>query len=136
MQPTTPATTIRIDSPKSGGGSCNYEYAAFKGIVSVVFVGTIPQGVSISDVATQALGGANLPPGGKITTTPVSDVGDQALFITAAIPIAGKTLKMDFLDIIYGAIFFDCNNPNVGSIPDATELNGFTQVAQLVISRL
>src|SRR5262249_41592945 len=81
MHPAKPATTIRVDHGENGGGSCNYEYAAFKGVVSVVFVGPVPQGVTISDIASQAQVGSNLPPGAKITTTPVSDVGDQALFI-------------------------------------------------------
>jgi hypothetical protein len=134
MNPTTPATTIRVDSPASGGGSCNYEYALFKGNVSVVFVSVVPEGTSIVDNVNQALA-AEKQQGAQVKMTPVSNVGDQAVFAVASTTLAGQPYKIDSLDIIYGSVFWDVNAIHLGSdataTSDSAQLADFTQIAQI-----
>lgn len=133
MHPATPATTIRIDS-NANGGSCNYEYAPYRSVLTVAFLpytGNDP---------AQALGAAanqlaNVK-GATVTTTHISGVGDAALFVTSAISVQGINRKSDGLDVIYGAVLFSCGNFNVGSSPDATQMSALKQVAQLVVNRL
>jgi hypothetical protein len=132
MQAPPPATTIFVDSVPTGGGSCNYDFALDKAIVIVAFLGIVPEGASISSLASKLDNASGA--GTTYTTTPVSGVGDQAVFVTAT--NSQVHLKVDSLDIIYGAIFMDCNNLLVGSTPDATERARLTNVCQLVISRL
>jgi hypothetical protein len=133
MNPTTPATTIRVDSPASGGGSCNYEYALFKGNVSVVFVAVVPAGTDSNYLATRAAAGKQ--PGEQLTITPVSGVGDQAVFVVGSTTVAGQAYKIDALDIIYGSVFWDVNAIHLGAAAAATsdsaQLADFTQVAQI-----
>lgn len=135
------ATTIRIDAPSDGGGSCNYEYAPYKGIVSIVFVNVIPDGVALNadTIAAQAKAQASSVEGAKITTQPVSGVGDVAVFAAGSATLAGKPYKFDALDIVYGRVFFDVNVPLLGpdaaAASDSALLASFTQVAQLVTSR-
>ena len=134
MNPATPATTIRVDSPTSGGGSCNYEYALFKGNVSVVFVSIAPKGTSIVDDVNRALA-PEKQQGAQITTMPVSNVGDQAVFAVASTTLAGQPYKIDALDVIYGSVFWDVNAIHLGAVAAATsdsaQLADFTQIAQI-----
>jgi hypothetical protein len=135
------ATTIRIDAPPDGGGSCNYEYAPYKGIVSIVFVNVIPDGVTLNadSIAAQVRAGASQVKGAKITTQQVSNVGDMAVFAAGSATLAGKPYKFDALDIAYGRVFFDVNVPLLGpdavAASDSALLASLTQVAQLVTSR-
>jgi hypothetical protein len=141
MQSPHTATTIRIDAPASGGGSCNYEYASFKGIVSIVFVGVIPTGTTLTAdaLAAQVQKGASSVEGATITTQAVSGVGDVAVFAASSATLAGQPYKFDALDIAYGQVFFDVNVPLLGpdaaSASDSALLASFTQVAKLVTSR-
>jgi hypothetical protein len=127
MKPPTAATTIRIDTSPIGG-SCNYEYASFKSVVSVNFLPY--RGGSLSALASQL----TATPGAKVTTTPVSGVGDQALFVAAT--LTSVSLRQDYLDVVDGAIVLQCFNPNVGSASDASQQAALTQVCQQVIARL
>lgn len=135
------ATSIRIDAPPDGGGSCNYEYASFKGIVSIVFVNVIPAGVTLdaNAIAAQVQQGASSVQGAKINTQTVSGVGDVAVFAASSATLAGQPYKFDALDIAYGRVFFDVNVPLLGpdaaSASDSALLASFTQIAQLVTSR-
>jgi hypothetical protein len=131
MQPTTPATTIRIDAPKSGNGSCNYEYAPYKGIVSVVFVAAIPASAQGQPIASHI---PNMP--GIVINTPVSGVGDQAQYYAASSQSGVGTFNFDALDVMYGAIFFDCNHVYLGQSKAAAEQAPLTQACKLVASRL
>jgi hypothetical protein len=141
MKSSHTATAIRIDAPPNGGGSCNYEYASFKPIVSIVFVSVIPDGVTLNAdaIAAQAKASASQVKGATITTQPISGVGDAAVFAAGSATLAGQPYKFDALDIAYGRVFFDVNVPllgaDAGSASDSALLANFTQVAQLVISR-
>jgi hypothetical protein len=133
MQPATPANTIRVDHGQSGG-SCNWEYALFKGVVSVVFL-PFPPGTSLDAIATQALAAVQAQPGANFTKTPVSGVGDQGLYISGSAQI-GKGLWEDLLDTTFGPVFISCNVLGTGA-PPATSLQApLTQVCQQVISRM
>jgi len=141
MKSSHTATAIRIDAPPSGGGSCNYEYASFKPIVSIVFVSVIPDGVTLTAdaIAARVKASASEENGATITTQPVSGVGDAAVFAVGSTTLAGKPYKFEALDIANGRVFFDVNVPLLGadaaSASDSALLASFTQVAQLVISR-
>jgi hypothetical protein len=131
MQPATPATSIRIDAPKSGNGSCNYEYAPYKAVVSVVFVATIPPSAQGQPIAGHI---PNMP--GIVINTAVSGVGDQAQYVAASTKVGAGTYNFDALDVMYGAIFFDCNHAYLGASRAAAEQAPLTQVCKLVVSRL
>ncbi len=133
MHPTTAATTIRIDS-NANGGSCNYEYAPYRSVLTIAFFPYAGQdpAQALSAAANQL---ANVQ-GATVTTTNISGVGDAALFVTSAISVQGLNRKADGVDVIYGAVLFSCGNFNVGSSPDSTQLSALKQVAQLVISRM
>lgn len=132
MRPATPATNIRMDTPKSGGGSCNYEYASFKAVVSVVFITVVQPSASLADLASAAAGQT----GGKVTMTPVSGVGDQAEYGVASTPINGQIFNFNAMDVIYGSLFFDCNLAYLGTPQSVAEQGKLKQVCQLVVSRL
>jgi len=132
MQPAAPATNIRIDALKAGGGSCNYEYAPYKAVVSVEFLVAIP-----ASEQGQPLSGhipANMP--GIVMNTPVSGVGDQAQYVATSNQINGQTVNLNTLDVIYGAILFNCDRPYNGPSQATAEQAPLTNVCQLVISRL
>lgn len=132
MQPATPATTIRIDAPSSGNGSCNYEYAPYKAVVSVVFLAVIPaseQGQPLS---------AHIPSTtpGIVINTAVSGVGDQAQYVAGSTQGNGQAYNVDALDVMYGAIVFDCNHAYLGTSNAVAEQATLTKACQLVVSRL
>jgi hypothetical protein len=135
------ATAIRIDAPPQGGGSCNYEYARFKPVVSIVFFYVIPDGTTLTAdaIATHVQQGASSVEGAKITTQTVSGVGDAAVFAAGTATLTGQPYKFDALDIAYGRVFFDVNVALLGSdatsASDSALLASFTQVAHLVTSR-
>lgn len=132
MHPATPATNIRMDSPTSGGGSCNYEYASFRAVVTVAFFTVVQPSTSLADLASKAAGQT----GGKVTMTPVSGVGDQAEYGVAATPINGQTFNYNAMDVIYGSLFFNCNLAYLGTPRSDAEQGKLKQVCQLVVSRL
>ena len=134
MNPPTSATTIRVDAPASGGGSCNYEYKPFHSVVSIVFGPTVidasnPQAV-LAALDKQIPQSANA----TFTTTPVSGVGDTAQFLTVV--FAALPTKMASMQVIYGKIAFSCDNFNVQGASFATEQTSLTQVCKQYISQL
>jgi hypothetical protein len=135
MNPPTPATNIRVDNGQSGG-SCNYEYAQFKSVVTVTFVAY--KGSQTPQDEQNALNAAasqiSSVQGATVTTAMVSGVGDAALFVTAT--LASPPIKQAALDVLYGALFLSCANFNVGTSSFATQQTALTQVCQQVISRL
>jgi hypothetical protein len=137
MKPATPATTIRIDH-SSDGGSCNYEYAQFKSVVTITFLpfsGGDPQQV-LDTAASQITSKTANIPNAKVSTTKVSSVGDAALFVTAAASVQGITFHDVGLDVVYGKLFISCANFRAGSSSDATQLGYLTQIAQLIVGRI
>lgn len=133
MKPPTPATTIRVDST-STGGSCNYEYASFRSVVTVTFLPYAGGPANVQATLAGAAAQLSQVKGAQVTTTPVTGVGDGALFVTAVITVV--PLKEAALDTIYGAILISCANFKVGASSFATQQTALTQVCQQVISRL
>lgn len=134
MQPPTPATTIRVDAPASGGGSCNYEYKPFHSVVSIVFG---PNTIDASNPqAFFAAADKQIPQSANatFTTTPVSGVGDAAQFLTVV--FAALPMKMASLQVIYGKIGFTCDNFNVQGSSFATQQTDLTQVCKQYVSQL
>ncbi|HZC05458.1 MAG TPA: hypothetical protein VE338_07430 [Ktedonobacterales bacterium] len=134
MHPPTPATTIRVDAPASGGGSCNYEYKPFHAVVSVVFPATV---IDVSNPqAVFAVADKQLPQSSNVTmtTAAVSGVGDAAQFVTSV--LIQPPLKMAALQVIYGKIFFTCSNFNVQGSSFTTQQGYLTQVCQQYVSQL
>lgn len=134
MHPPTPATTIRVDAPASGGGSCNYEYKPFHSVVSIVFGPTV---IDVSNPqAAFAAADKQLPQSANatFTTTPVSGVGDAAQFVTGV--IIQLPLKLASLQVIYGKILLSCANFNVQGSSFATQKTYLTQVCQQYVSQL
>ncbi len=133
MKPATPATTIRVDST-STGGSCSYEYATFRSVVTVTFLpytgGAANAQATLAGAAAQ-LSRVN---GAQVTTTQVTGVGDAALFVTAT--ITSLSIKEAAIDTIDGAVLLSCANFKVGASSFATQQTALTQVCQQVISRL
>lgn len=143
MSPPLPADTI-VPNNTSNGGSCNYTVSSRSGLAGFVlaiilqpWTGPTPVSQQEIDSAVQqaeSQAGAN---GITVSTfTTVSGVGDQAAFLAATGSYQGFTFKFDVFYVLYGRIFFTCNNFNVGSSPDATQQHDLQQCAQLVVSRL
>lgn len=135
MQPPTQATFIRVDNGPAGG-SCNYEYAQFKSVVSVLFLpytGTQTPQAEQNGLKAVASNASSVQ-GAAVTTTMVSGVGDAALFVTAALD--SPPLKQAYLDVIYGAVVLSCFNPNVGSASFAAQQAALTQACQRVVNVL
>ncbi len=133
MQPATAANNIRVDHGGTGG-SCNWEYAQFKPVVSVLFE-PFPPGVSLDAVATQGLTALQKAPDAKSTKTTVTGVGDQALYISASAQI-GAGIWEDLLDTTFGSIYISCNLAGAGAPPVASLQAPLTQVCQQVLGRL
>lgn len=134
MQPQSPANTIRVDS-STAGGSCNYEYAQFHSVVSVLFL-PFHQGASLDAIATQSLAQDQNQPGTQITKVSVSGMGDQALYIAASIATGGPTEYFYALDTTVGSLYISCFNSTVGVPPSNNLQPALTQVCRQVISRL
>jgi hypothetical protein len=135
MQPPVAVTTIRIDTSASGG-SCNYEYAPFHSVVSVLVIasagGGDPQATlhALADKLTAVKDA-------QVTTTPVAGVGDGALFASATIvEPTGPLVRLAELIVIDGGIVLECGNYNVGSSSFAFQQRALTQVCQQVVLRL
>lgn len=134
MHPPTPATTIRVDAPASGGGSCNYEYKPFHSVVSIVFPATSINSSNPQAILAAAAKQLPVSNNATITATPVSGVGDAAQFVTGV--LIQPPLKMASLQVIYGTIFFTCSNFNVQGSSFATQQGDLTQVCQQYVSQL
>jgi hypothetical protein len=73
-------------------------------------------------------------PDAKVDVTPLSGVGDAAVFVTGTIP--QPLLRMAAFDVIRGSLFLSCANFNVGSASFADQQTKLTQVCKLVLGRL
>lgn len=119
------ATNIRVVGDDEGG-SCNYEYSAAKSVVSIAL---FPGATGVDAIANNLKSNPNF--AGTVTT--VNGVGDDARFVVN--PIPNTTIVQDHLFVIYGAVLFDCFDPNV-TVDNDTELNKLKQVIQLALSRI
>jgi hypothetical protein len=74
--------------------------------------------------------------GAQVSTTPVSGVGDQALYISASYSAGTLTGYFYGLDTVYGSLYISCFNTTVGSPPTAPQQGALTQVCRQVLNRL
>ena len=116
MKPAAPATNILFYNDTSDHGSeCGWTQGQTIAVFAVEFF-PFPAGASLNSFA-QKLAEANAQPGGKISTTPISGVGDQALYVSASLPTpAGLNYAAD-LYVAYGAILLGCSQTGTGSVP-------------------
>jgi hypothetical protein len=128
MKPPTPATNILFENDTSGGlNACSWATGQTIAVLAVFFV-PFPSGASLNSIA-QRLAKAS------ITTTPVSGVGDQALYLSATLPTpSGPDYAADLV-VAYGRIVIGCAQTGAGSLPAALQ-SEMTRACKLVVSRL
>lgn len=137
MKPATPATSIVPDNARPGG-SCSYIYAQ-GGIDLTLFFQPFPVGMSLNTIAQQSIAEAEakgtIPPGTQYSITPVSGVGDQALFASISGTVHGITGYYDSLYTTVGSVALSCFNFGLGS-PTTPQQPALTQVCTQAVSRL
>ena len=123
------ATTIRvIASDEDGGGSCNYETTPLHATVFAAFFPTAGGAGSLTAISAAITSNPNF----AGTTSPVTGLGDQALFIVN--PIPSTSITQYHLMVIAGTLLMDVVIP--ATQPDSnTALSRLKQVAQLILSR-
>lgn len=132
MTPATPATTLRLDTPPQGGGSCNYEYAPYQAVVSVIFLAALTSAQQSQPIASHIPSSQ----ASVVVNSAVSGVGDQAQYVATSDDATGQTINTDALDVIYGAVLFRCSRSYFGQSAAAADQTGLTTVCKLVVSRL
>jgi hypothetical protein len=122
----TTVNNIRVISTDEGG-SCNYETAPAKASLVVTFYSL--QGVDALDMVVAQLKNN---PDFMGTITPVSDLGDKAIFIVN--PITPKLIQYRLM-VAYGTLWLDFILPN-SSAGDAAASNQVQQLAKLALGRI
>jgi hypothetical protein len=135
MKPAAPATNIIFENDTSNHlSACSWAQGQVIAVFAVFFL-PLPAGTSLKSAAQQQLAKVHVPVGGSIGTTPVSGVGDQALYLSANIPTpAGMNYVADLV-VADGGILLGCAQTGTGSVPAATQ-SELTQACKVVISRL
>jgi hypothetical protein len=135
MNPPAPATSILFENDTANSiSACSWVPGQHTAVLAVFFL-PFPQGTSLNAAAQQQLAKAHVPPGDSLTTTPVSGVGDQALYLseTLATP-AGPNYVADLV-VADGGILLGCSQTGTGSVPAAAQPE-LTQACTVVVSRL
>jgi hypothetical protein len=135
MNPPAPATSILFENDTANSiSACSWVPGQDTAVLAVFFL-PFPQGTSLNAAAQQQLAKAHVPPGNSLTTTPVSGVGDQALYIsgTVATP-AGPNYVADLV-VADGGILLGCSQTGTGSVPSGLQ-SELTQACKVVVSRL
>jgi hypothetical protein len=139
-----PVTTIDVNAGATAG-TCNYLYGRFDPLVIVFMHWTGPVPIPQQALAAAAQGLAGL---GTLTAsifTPVSGVGDQAVYVAfSGTEVSGPsqvTVHIKVFYVLYGHILFGCANfAYMGTIVptsvDVASESALQQCAQLVVSRL
>jgi hypothetical protein len=135
MKPAVPATTILFTNDTDTGlSACSWTAGQTIAVLAVFFL-PFPSGTSLNAAAQQLLARVHAPAGGSVASTPVSGVGDQALYLSATIPTpSGPNYAADLI-VADGGIILGCAQTGTGSLP-AGEQAELTQACKLVISRL
>jgi hypothetical protein len=143
-----PMTTIDVNRG-SAGGTCHYVYTQWHHLFDPLsnffapWTGPVP--IPQQDLLAAAQHLANLHGVTASTVTPVSGVGDQAVFVAAAgtevTGTAHGTVNIQVFYVLYGRILFGyANVANMGTIVlpsvDVASESALQQCAQLVLSRL
>lgn len=137
MQPSAPATAIVPDNARPGG-SCSYVNGQTH-LVLTIFFQPFPQGTSLNSLAQQAVQQAEakngIPGGANVTLTPVSGIGDQAVFGSLSGTYGGVAVFYAALDATLGSVWISCFNFGEGS-PTTPQQPALTKVCSQVVSRL
>lgn len=139
MNPPSAATQIEVNSDPQGLSLCNWDNPQAV-VLEVGFEPSpIASGTSLQTAAQQLIanGQARGLSGAKITTAPVSGVGDQALYVTLNDTTPqGITLSIDELVTAYGSVLIEClPPPAIGStLPNLQA--PLTQVCQKAVAQL
>ena len=133
MQPAAPATTILFENDTANNlSACSWTPGQTIAVLAVFFL-PFPAGTSLAAAAQQQLAKSHVPPGAS--ATPVSGVGDQALYLSATISTpAGPNYAADLI-AADGGVVLGCAQTGAGSLPAATQ-GELTQACKVVISRL
>lgn len=135
MRPPAPATTVLFENDTSNNlNACSWTPGQSTAVLAVFFL-PFPAGTSLSAAAQQQLAKAHAPAGVSFSTTPVSGVGDQALYLSATIPTpAGPNYAADLV-VADGGVLLGCAQTGAGSLPAAAQ-SELTQACKVVVSRL
>lgn len=135
MKPPAPATTILFENDSSNQlNACSWTPGQSIAVLAVYFA-PFPAGTSMTAVAQQLLAKAHAPTGGTPATTPVSGVGDQALYLNTTIPTPAGANYIAALYVADGAVLIACTQTGDGSVPAAAQ-SELTQACTMVVSRL
>jgi hypothetical protein len=135
MKPAAPATNIIFENDTSNHlSACSWTQGQIIAVFAVFFL-PFPTGTSLNAAAQQELAKAHIPPGASIATTPVSGVGDQALYLSANIPTPAGLNYVADLAVADGSILLGCAQVGTGSVPSGLQ-SELTQACSVVISRL
>jgi hypothetical protein len=133
MKPGAPATNIRFVNDTSLS-ACSWTPGPTIAVFAVFFV-PLPAGTSLKSAAQQQLAKVHAPVGGSIAITPVSGVGDQALYVSANIPTPAGLNYIAEVAAADGGILLGCAQTGSGPVPAALQ-SELTQACTQVISRL
>jgi hypothetical protein len=135
MKPAAPATNILFENDTSNHlSACSWAQGQVIAVLAVFFL-PFPAGTSLESAAQQQLAKVHVPVGGSIGTTPVSGVGDQALYLSATVPTpAGPNYVADLV-VADGGVLLGCAQTGTGSVP-AVAQSELQEACLVVISQL
>jgi len=135
MKPAAPATNIIFENDTSNHlSACSWAQGQTIAVLAVFFL-PFPAGTSLKTAAQQQLAKVHVPVGGSIGTTPVSGVGDQALYVSANIPTPAGLNYIAEVVVADGGILLACAQTGVGSVPAAAQ-SELTQACKVIVGRL
>ncbi len=121
MKPAAPATSILFVNDTSNHlSACSWVPGSGVAVLSTWFIQSTP-GVSLKAVAQQQLAQKQGSASGSIESTPVSGVGDQALYLGGTVPTPSGANYAGDLVVAYGAIIIGCAQTGSGSLPASLE---------------
>ena len=140
MKPASPATTITPDNARPGG-SCSYISGTDpSGLDFTLFFQPFPQGTSLSAIAQQGLQQAaakkGLPPGITATITPLSGIGDQAIYASFTGTFNGISGFYDAVYTTLGSVYLSCFNFGIGSSPTTPQQPALPELCTQAVNRM
>lgn len=138
MKPANPATTIVPDNARPGG-SCSYTYGS-SGLDFTLFFQPYQTTMSLAQIAQQGLQQAasknGLPPGITATITPLSGIGDQAIYASFTGTFDGVSGFYDSVYTTLGSVYLSCFNFGIGSSPSTPQQPALTQLCTQAVNRM
>lgn len=138
MKPASPATTIVPDNARPGG-SCSYTPGS-SGLDFTLYFQPFPQGTSLSSIAQQGLqqlaSKNGLPPGLTATVTPLTGIGDQAIYAAFSGTFDGVSGFYDSVYTTLGSVVLSCFNFGIGSSPTTPQQPALTQLCTQAVNRM